>query len=142
MRVCEMDNEIPLVEEEVIRGHGKREGVVVNGVINWHRWYLTLSREEKDAYRRVLAMSSLEEVHKNKVLLMFYTYDYLSLETREEKLRKAHLRYCNLQEFRGVTGGMDEEFTRLFDLDIEDTEHEMFDLYRQVVKSFFEEKRT
>lgn len=135
-----MDNEIPLVEEEVIRGHGKREGVVVNGVINWHRWYLTLSREEKDAYRRVLAMSSLEEVHKNKVLLMFYTYDYLSLETHEEKLRKAHLRYCNLQEFRGVTGGMDEEFTRLFDLDIEDTEHECLIYIAKSLRAFLRKR--
>ena len=132
--------QVPLTEEEVVEKHGGREGVFVNGEVDWHRWFLSLSREEKDAYRSFIVKSSLEDVQENKVLWMFYTYDYLSLENSHEELRRIHLRYYNLQQFRGVTSGMDDEFTELFDLDIDEAVYEMFEAYRKVAKSIVERR--
>lgn len=131
---------MPLTKDDLVKQLKERGQSDAEGDVNWRRWFLSLKPDERRAYRQTILSLNLDGVRESSVLMMFYTYDYLSLESTEEELREAHRRYYNLQQFRWETSGIDEEFTEGFDAQIDEAEHEMFERYRRAVGKILEGK--
>ena len=137
---------VPLTEEEVFEEVKNDPELVIDyekkGVY-WDRWHHKMLDEKKNAYRKIILNLSYDELQKNEVLKLFYSYDTDFIDANyKRRFRKFHRLYTQLDRYYIWLDKFDgiKEVEAEIEREIDKLEPMLFEEYKRVIRELIGEK--
>ena len=137
---------VPLTEEEVFEEVKDDPWLVLDyekKMVYWDRWHRKMPDEKKNAYRKIILGLSYDELQKNEVLKLFYSYDTSFIDkNHKRRFKKFHRLYTQLDRYYIWLDKFDgiKEVEAEIKREIDKLEPMLFEEYKRVIRELIGEK--